>query len=288
MNDAATVTVLQQYSRRRFNQRSKTVFYFAFASVFLLIIVISGAMVGDKAVTTDFTQKSLIPSLSQPFGTDWLGRDVLCRTLKGLSISIFIGLLASTISTVIAAILGAAAALLGKKVDYIICCLVDTVMGIPHLLLLILISYALGRGTFGVVIAVAVTHWPSLTRVIRGEILQLKETNYIKIADKLGQGKMQIALKHMVPHVLPQFFVGFILLFPHAILHEASITFLGFGLPPEQPGIGMILSESMKYLSVGMWWLAVYPGLTLLITVMLFDLLGSSICKLIDPHSAQN
>lgn len=288
MNNSAGATVLQKYKRQRFNQRSKTIFYFAFAVAFLLIIVVSGTMVGAKAITTSFTQKSLMPSLSHIFGTDWLGRDVFCRTLKGLSISIIIGLLASTISTLIAAVFGASAALLGKKVDYLICCLVDTVMGIPHLLLLILISYALGRGTIGVVVAVAITHWPSLTRVIRGEILQLKETNYIKIAEKLGQSKMQIALKHMVPHVLPQFFVGFILLFPHAILHEASITFLGFGLPPEQPGIGMILSESMKYLSLGMWWLAVYPGLALLITVMLFDLLGESICKLIDPHSAQN
>ncbi len=287
MNDTITVTVLQQYKRSGFNQRRKTILYFAIAIILLLLIVVSGNIVGDTAVTTKFTQKNLMPSASHIFGTDWLGRDMLCRTLKGLSISILIGLLASIISTVIAAVLGTASALLGKKVDFVISCLVDMVMGIPHLLLLILISYALGRGTFGVVVAVAVSHWPSLTRVIRGEIFQLVETNYIKNAYKLGQSRMRIAFKHMVPHVLPQLFVGFILLFPHAILHEASITFLGFGLPPEQPGIGMILSESMKYLSLGMWWLAVFPGLALLITVMLFDLWGSSICKLIDPHSAQ-
>ena len=107
------------------------------------------------------------------------------------------------------------------------------------------------------------------------------------VARKLGQSPLRIALKHMVPYVLPQFIVGLILLFPHAILHEAAVTFLGFGLPPEQPAIGVILSESMAYLSAGMWWLAVFPGLALIATVLLFDVAGSNLRKLIDPHSSQ-
>ena len=91
----------------------------------------------------------------------------------------------------------------------------------------------------------------------------------------------------MLPYVLPQYLVGLILLFPHAILHEASITFLGFGLSPEAPAIGIILSESMTYLSAGMWWLAVFPGLVLIACVLLFDVAGSNLRRLIDPHSAQ-
>jgi peptide/nickel transport system permease protein len=92
----------------------------------------------------------------------------------------------------------------------------------------------------------------------------------------------------MLPHVFPQFLVGLILLFPHAILHEASVTFLGFGLSPEQPGIGIILSESMKYLSLGYWWLSVFPGLALLATVLIFDRLGHCVRELIDPHSVHD
>lgn len=287
MDNTTAVTVLQQYQRKHFNQRSRTVFYLALGGIFLLVITVIGTMVGDIAITTNFTQKNLLPHMAHPFGTDWLGRDMLCRTLKGMSISIYVGLFASVISAVIAAVLGTAAATLGKKVDMLITWLVDVVMGIPHLLLLILISYALGRGTFGVVVAVAISHWPVLTRVIRGEILQLKEENYVKIAAKLGQSNYKIVVKHMIPHVFPQFLVGLVLLFPHAILHEAALTFLGFGLPPEQPGIGIILSESMKYLSLGMWWLALFPGLALLAIVLLFDLVGESIRKIIDPHSAQ-
>jgi peptide/nickel transport system permease protein len=287
MNNTGSVTVLQKYQRKRLNQRSQTLMYLAFGSIFLVAITVIGTLVGDIAITTNFTQKNFLPHMAHPFGTDWLGRDMLARTLKGMSISIYIGLFASVISAVIAAILGAAAATLGKKVDAIITWFIDLVMGIPHLLLLILISYALGRGTFGVVVAVAISHWPVLTRIIRGEILQLKEANYIKIAGKLGQSKMKIVVKHMIPHVLPQFLVGLVLLFPHAILHEAALTFLGFGLPPEQPGIGIILSESMKYLSLGMWWLALFPGMVLMTTVLLFDLVGGSLRKMIDPHSAQ-
>ena len=109
----------------------------------------------------------------------------------------------------------------------------------------------------------ALTHWPSLARVIRGEVMQLKESEYIQIAAKLGQSRLQIAWRHMVPHLFPQFVVGLILMFPHAILHEASITFLGFGLSSEQPAIGIILSESMRYLITGKWWLAMLPGLML-------------------------
>jgi peptide/nickel transport system permease protein len=288
MDNAMAVTILQQHQRKRFNQRSQTSMYMAFGCIFLLAIAVIGTMVGDAAITTNFTQKNLLPHTAHPFGTDWLGRDMLFRTLKGMSISIYIGLFASVISAVIATVLGAAAATLGRKVDAVITWLVDLVMGIPHLLLLILISYALGRGTLGVVVAVAISHWPILTRVIRGEILQLKEANYVKVADKLGQSKIKIAAKHMIPHVFPQFLVGLVLLFPHAILHEAALTFLGFGLPPEQPGIGIILSESMKYLSLGMWWLALFPGLALLMTVLLFDLVGGSMRKIIDPHSAHD
>lgn len=288
MMEAAETVVLQKRKKSRVNQRKKTMFYLVSTAVFLAAIVIIGKLCGSAAQETSFTAKDLRPSLEHLFGTDWLGRDMLSRTLKGLSLSIQIGLLSSAVSAVLAAVLGSMSALLGARVDACIGALVDTVMGIPHMLLLVLISYALGKGTAGVTIAVAISHWPSLTRVVRGEILQLKESNYIQIAKQLGQTKMQIALRHALPHVFPQLFVGFVLLFPHAILHEASITFLGFGMPPEQPAIGRILSESMKYLVLGEWWLAVFPGAALLAVVLLFDRLGNSVCKWMAPHNAHD
>lgn len=121
--------------------------------------------------------------------------------------------------------------------------------------------------------------------MIRSEVLQLKESEYIQIAEKLGHSKWKIAVKHMFPHLLPQFVVGLVLMFPHAILHESSVTFLGFGLSTEQPAIGIILSESMSYLIMGKWWLALFPGIMLVLTVILFDLGGTSLRKILDPNS---
>lgn len=267
--------------------RKKTLAACIAAAVALVTVVVVGLAVYDTAQVTDFTAKSLAPCLAHPFGTDAMGRDMLARTLAGLSTSVLVGLLAAAVSSIIALVLGCAAALGGKKVDAVVTWLIDLCMGVPHIVLLILISYALGKGFWGVTIGVAITHWPSLTRVIRAEVLQCRQAPYVAVARQLGVNRVRIALQHVVPYVLPQYLVGLILLFPHAILHEASVTFLGFGLSPEQPAIGIILSESMKYLASGMWWLAFFPGLALIATVLLFDVAGSSLRRLIDPHSAQ-
>ncbi len=269
----------------RLNGRIKTVVLFGIAIIFLIVVTMVGAFFSEAAMVTDFSRKDLAPGARYLFGTDWLGRDMFIRTLTGLSMSIRIGILAAGVSSVLALFLGTLAATMGKAVDAAITWVIDLVMGIPHILLLILISYAFGKGFKGVVIGVALTHWTSLARVIRGEVLQLKEALYIQTAKKLGVSNGQIAWKHMFPHLYPQFLVGLILMFPHAILHEASITFLGFGLPPEQPAIGVILSESMKYLAMGRWWLALFPGLFLVLTVVLFDVAGESLRKLLDPGS---
>lgn len=271
---------------KKMNGRILTLVLFVFAVVFLAGITIAGSVFAEDALIVDFSRKNLSPCGEYIFGTDWMGRDMFLRTLTGLSMSIKIGLFAAGVSSVIAFILGTLAATGGKAVDSVITWVIDLVMGIPHILLLILISYAFGKGFKGVVIGVALTHWTSLARLIRSEVLQLKEATYIKVAEKLGKSKLEIAWKHMVPHLLPQFLVGLILLFPHAILHEASITFLGFGLSPEQPAIGIILEESMAHLAMGRWWLAVFPGLLLVFTVVLFDVAGESLRKLLDPASA--
>ncbi len=271
---------------KRMNGRILTLILFTFAVVFLAAITVAGTVFAEDAMIVDFARKNLSPCGEYIFGTDWMGRDMFLRTLTGLSMSIKIGLLAAGVSSIIAFVLGTMAATMGKTVDSVITWIIDLVMGIPHILLLILISYAFGKGFKGVVIGVALTHWTSLARLIRSEVLQLKEATYIKVAEKLGKSKFEIAWKHMVPHLLPQFLVGLILLFPHAILHEASITFLGFGLSPEQPAIGIILEESMAHLAMGRWWLAVFPGLLLVFTVVLFDVAGESLRKLLDPASA--
>lgn len=271
--------------KRTGNRRQRVIIGLFLSLLFLMGVCIAGSLCTEAAKVTDFSRKNVMPGWPYLFGTDWLGRDMLVRTLKGMSLSIFIGIVSAGISAVIALLLGISSAVFGKKVDSVITWLIDLIMGIPHILLLILISVAVGKGVKGVVIGVALTHWPSLARLIRAEVLQLKESPYIQIAEKLGKSKWYIAKTHILPQLLPQFIVGLVLIFPHAILHESSVTFLGFGLSSDQPAIGIILSEAMKYLVTGKWWLAVFPGLFLVATVILFYVLGEGIRKLMDPSS---
>jgi peptide/nickel transport system permease protein len=256
--------------------------------VVLLFIVCAGIALEPAANQVNFAAKNLAPSFEHPFGTDWMGRDMLARTLAGLSLSVRIGIVAALVSAAIALVLAAAAALGPRWVDSLVNALTDMLLGIPHIVLLMLISYALGKGYVGVVVGMALTHWPSLTRVLRAEILQVKGASYVVAARRLGQRSWQVALHHMLPAVLPQFVVGLVLMFPHIVLHEAAITFLGFGLSPEVPALGNILSESMQYLSLGFWWLAVFPGAALVCVVALFDGVGTRLRRLIDPVHAQD
>lgn len=267
------------------NRRQSTLLFVSAAVLVLAAVTAVGILLEDQAAATDFSRRNLSPGLYALFGTDWMGRDMLARTLAGLSLSIRIGLLTAAVSAVAALVVGACAALLGGWVDAVLSWCIDLVMGIPHILLVILISIACGRGFVGVVAGVSLSHWPSLARVIRGEVLQLRRAPYVLAAEKLGVSRWGILRRHLLPHLLPQFLTGLILLFPHAILHEASVTFLGFGLSSEQPAIGVILSESMSYLTTGRWWLAIFPGLALVLVVSLFALLGERLRLLLDPAS---
>lgn len=258
------------------------------AAVFLAAVVVAGRVLRGTAVATDFSEKNLAPCAAHLFGTDWMGRDMLARTLAGLSTSVFVGLLASACSAVIALALACAGALGGRAADAVVSWATDLVMGIPHIVLLILVSYALGRGFWGVTIAVATTHWGSLSRVLRAEILQVKRAPYVHLARAAGASRFQVVVRHVLPAVLPQLIVGAVLAFPHAILHEASITFLGFGLSADEPAIGVILSEAMQYLSAGEWWLAVLPGAALVAVVAAIDALGSLLRALLGAKTVQD
>ena len=268
------------------NLRQKTLLTIGLTGLILLAIFISGWMINAN-LPTDFSIKMQAPSLAHPFGTDWMGRDMFIRTIKGLSLSIVIGIGASIISSIIATILAFVASV-NKWFDEFVSWLIDLFASIPHILLIMMISIALGKGAFGVIMAVAFSHWVNLTRVLRSEVLQINTSEYVALSNRLGRSKLWIAKEHILPLVLSQIFVGNLLVFPHAIMHEASVTFLGFGLSPHEPAIGIILSESMSYLAMGAWWLAFFPGLALLIVVLLFDIIGDNLKRLLDPGEANN
>lgn len=281
-------SIKRKSSSFEFGIREKTILSLGIFLLFFIGILITGSVIDPEKFSIDLINKNQSPSMAHIFGTDWIGRDMFFRTLKGLSISMKIGVLSSIISGIIAVILGIIGPTCGNKVDSVITWFIDLVLSVPHTLIIILISMAAGGGLKGIVLGVSLTHWTSLTRVIRAEVMQVKEADYTKIAKNFGKSNLYIAKNHILPHVIPQLLVGIVLIFPHAILHEASVTFLGFGLQSHEPAIGIILSESMKYLTSGKWWLAFFPGLSLVLVSMMVDNIGKKIGKLIDPKTAYN
>ena len=266
--------------------REKAIYLTCIFTAVILIACIAGCFVPDKAIMTDLSNINEAPSAKHIFGTDWVGRDMFLRTVKGLSLSIKVGLICSISSSLVAVVLGIIGPIWGGVVDEVISWMVDLIMSIPHTILVILISIACGGGFKGIVVGVSITHWNSLTRVIRAEVLQTMESEYVKVANKFGKSKLNVCVNHLVPHIIPQLVVGTVLIFPHAIIHESSLTFLGFGLPPHEPAIGVILAESMKYLTSGQWWLAVFPGATLVVLSIVVSAVGHSLQKIIDPATA--
>lgn len=281
-------SIKRKFSSLEFGIREKTILSLIIFAVFFITILVAGSMIDPEKFSIDLINKNQSPSIMHIFGTDWIGRDMFFRTLKGLSISMKIGVLSSIISGIIAVILGIIGPTCGKRVDAVITWFIDLVLSVPHTLIIILISMAAGGGLKGIVLGVSLTHWTSLTRVIRAEVMQIKEAEYTKIARNFGKSSFYIAKNHILPHIIPQLLVGIVLIFPHAILHESSVTFLGFGLQSHEPAIGIILSESMKYLTSGKWWLAFFPGLSLVLVSIMVDNMGKRIGKLIDPKTAYN
>ena len=268
-----------------FNTRVRLIILLLIAALYLIGILVWGVCMPETDYAVNYSEKFLAPSLPHMFGTDFMGRDMFMRSVKGLSNSLIIGLIASVVSSFISLIFGISAGLLGGIFDKFVQTCVDCCMGLPHLVLLILISVLLGRGERGVLLSVALTHWPELTRIIRAEVLQIRASQYVQASYKMGKTKLQVAVCHILPHVIPAYIVGLVLLFPHTIMHESAVTFLGFGLPAETPAIGVILSESMKHIATGKWWLALFPGLMLIAAVFLFYVIGDNLKKLINPNS---
>ena len=285
-NGGLPATGTQRSGFPLFSSRLVTLLAAGLALLVLIAILIAAALLPDSGLGTQLDARIQPPSWAHPFGTDTLGRDMLTRTIKGLAVSMRVGMLASIGATLIAIALGVLSAL-SKWLDMAIGVLIDLTMALPHLVLVIMISFALNNGTKGVIIAVCVSHWPGLARLVRAEVRQVLSADYVQVSRLLGRSGWQVAARHVLPHVLPQALVGAVLLFPHAILHESAVTFLGFGLEPHLPATGVLLSESMRYITAGWWWLGVLPGICLLLMVLTFEQVALGLRLVLDPRRAQ-
>lgn len=267
------------------NTRKSMLLLLLSSSIFLILILVLSFWLSNDHLRLS-ASKNLAPGWNHWFGTDWLGRDMFTRTIKGLRLSLTIGAFTSLLSVLIATVMGICAAVFGKTVDAVISWMIDLFIGMPHLVFMVLICFIAGGGIYGIVLGISLTHWTALARVVRAEVMQVRNAEYIQISRSCGKSAWFIARKHMMPAIFPQIMIGFLLMFPHVILHEAALTFLGFGLSPQTPAVGIILSEAMSHISTGKWWLVVFPGLLLVVVVKSFDSIGEQIRILLEPGSA--
>ncbi|MEU9027499.1 ABC transporter permease [Streptomyces sp. NPDC048383] len=234
--------------------------------VLAVLLVPPLAQLDQQAV--DLTAKLLPPSWEHPFGTDDVGRDLLLRCVYGLRVSLLVGLVAALVATVIGTAVGAAAGALGGWTDRLVMRAVDTLSSIPHLLLGIFIVAMFRPGVWPVVVSVALTHWLSTARIVRAEVLSLRGRPYVDAAVSGGASRLRVAVRHLVPGVLPQAGLAAVLMVPHAMWHESALSFLGLGLPSHQASLGNLVQTARGSLLAGDWWPTLFPGLLLIVPTL--------------------
>jgi len=223
------------------------------------------------------------PSLVHPLGTDQLSRDILSRILYGARISLSIGFLAVAISVSLGAVLGAMAGYLGGWVDTLIMRFVDMVLAFPRVVLLIVLVALFEPSIFLIVAALALTQWPSTTRIVRGEILALREREFTEAARALGFSAPRIIFRHLLPNALAPIIVAATLGIGNTIVLEAGLSFLGLGVQPPNPSWGTMVAAGRDYL-LDAWWIATFPGLAIVAVVLGFNLVGDGVRDAMDPR----
>jgi len=223
-------------------------------------------------------------SMRHPLGTDVYGRDQLSRVIHAGRVDLLVALSATAIALTLGSALGAGAGYRGGWVDQLVMRGVDAVMAFPAFILAMAITAALGNSIANVVAAIAITHVPIYTRLIRGEMLRVRETEYAEAARTVGNRPHQIVLYHLLPNCVPPLVVQATLAMGFAILTVAALSFIGLGIQPPQSEWGQMTAEGAGYVVSGEWWLVLFPGFAIMLTVLAFNLVGDTLRDLLDPR----
>jgi peptide/nickel transport system permease protein len=250
----------------------------------LVVAAVAGralAPYGPNAV--DVVDRLQAPSLSHPFGTDELGRDVLSRVLVAARASLLVGLVSVGIALTAGVVLGLVAGFYGRWVDDVVMRGMDVLFAFPAILLAIAILAVLGPGIVNVMIAIGVVYTPIFARITRASVLSVREEVYVRAARSLGVGDLRLLRLHVLPNVLAPIIVQTSLSLAFAILSEAALSFLGLGVQPPDPSWGRMLLEGRGFVEQA-WWMGVFPGIAIFLTVLSFNVVGDALRDALDPR----
>ena len=268
---------------RRLVRRRGALVGLAIIGLFVLLAIAAPYVAPDDPLKTNFLLVRKPPTDVHLFGTDEIGRDVLSRVIWGARASLLAGLVSVTIALALGVPLGLLAGYMGRWADMLISRLSDAMLACPSLILAIALAYTLGPSLTSAMIAIGVTATPVFVRLTRAQVLAVKVEDYIEAARAVGNSHLRIALRHVLPNVVPPLLVQATLSIAAAIIAEASLSFLGLGQQPPAPSWGSMLNVAKNYIDNAPW-MAVWPGLSIFLVVMSFNLVGDGLRDALDPR----
>jgi peptide/nickel transport system permease protein len=256
--------------------------------LFLTSVTLVAALAAPLLAPHDPVKSDFVASLKPPgtpghvLGTDQLGRDLYSRVLYGARIALFIGFCTVLLTAVVGGLLGLLAGFFGGWPETVLMRIADVQLSFPFVLLALTINAIVGLGLRNIIISLSAAGWVVYARVVRGEVLSVKQRDFVHAAAALGTGRARVLFRHVLPNVAPSIIVVASLQFSQFIVAEAAISFLGFGVQPPTPAWGSMLSESRDFLYVA-WWLAAFPGMALALTALGINLVGDWLRDVLDP-----
>ena len=273
------------YWKDSFRRLSKNKVAMVFGVIIILLVIV--AIAAPALAPYDPNAQELSNALKSPsaehlLGTDEYGRDILSRIIYGTRISLSVGIVSQIIATVIGVTLGAVAGYYGGKTDMVISRIMEIFAAFPDLLLAMAVMFALGTGITSLFISLAIVSWVQTARMMRGQVLQLKEKEFVEACIASGGSGFRIILKHMIPNCISTIIVLITLGIPSAILTEASLSFLGIGIQPPDPSWGSMISYAQPYINSDPLY-SIFPGIAIIITVVSFNMFGDGLRDALDP-----
>ena len=270
---------------RRFARRSPLSAFWGGVAVVIVAMAVAAPVIAPyDPLESDFRRMQKPPDEINWFGSDQIGRDTLSRVIHGSRTSLTVAMSAVLLGTTLGCLWGLASGYLGGRFDIVSQRIIEFLQAFPDLILAMAIAMALGSGTVTVIIAIAITRIPFGGRVIRSVVLSLKEMSFVEAARSVGASRARIMLRHILPQCIAPFLILATTHLGVAIIIEASLGFLGVGIPPPAPTWGNMLADALNAGIVPPWWLVLFPGVAITITVLAFNLLGDGIRDLLDPR----